>query len=223
MKKSIIIFLAGIMSILVFCGSVYADSGRFAVAGKLSTLGVGVEITTRITSDVNLRLGVNTFSYDYTGKESDVKYDFDLDLLSGSVLLDWYPFHGGFRLSGGGIINQNELDMEAKPTVSYTIGTTTYTSDQVGTLTGKMDFDKIAPYAGIGWGNAAGKGKRWGLTLDMGVVFQGSPDIDLVANGPMTIIPSFQADLASEKQDIEDELDKYKYYPVVAFGITYKF
>lgn len=223
MKKSIIIFLAGILCFLVFGGSGYADSGRFAVAGKLSTLGVGVEITTYMTSNINLRFGVNAFSYDYSGKESDVKYDFDLDLLSGSVLLDWHPFHGGFRLSGGGMINQNELNMEAKPTISYTIGTKTYTFSEVGTLTGKMDFDKIAPYAGIGWGNAVGKGKRWGLTLDLGVIFQGSPDIDLVANGLLASDPSFQADLAKEKQDLEDDLDEFEYYPVIAFGITYKF
>jgi hypothetical protein len=223
MKRGIITFLTGILCFLIFSGSGYADSGRFAVAGKLSTLGAGVEITTRITSDVNLRLGANTFSHDYSGEVNDVDYDLDLDLLSGLILLDWHPFHGGFRLSGGGVINRNEIDMTSNPTVTYTIGNKSYTFSDVGTLTGKVDFDKIAPYAGIGWGNAVGKDKRWGLALDMGVVFQGSPDIDLVANGLLASVPSFQEDLAREKKDIEDKLDRYEYYPVIAFGITYKF
>ena len=223
MKRNFIILLMVGLCVLVFGGLGYADSGRFAVAGKLSTLGVGAEVTTRITSNINLRFGANAFSYDYSDKESDIEYDFDLDLLSGSVLLDWYPFHGGFRLSGGVLVNQNELDMEAKPTLSYTIGSKTYTSDEVGTLEGSMDFKAVAPYAGIGWGNAVGKNKKLGFLFDLGVVFQGSPDVELVANGLLTPDPTFQADLAREEQDLKDELDKYKYYPLVAFGINNKY
>ena len=35
--------------------------------------------------------------------------------------------------------------------------------------------------------------------------------------------PLFQQQLATEAQALEDDLEEFKYYPVVAVGLTYKF
>ena len=75
----------------------------------------------------------------------------------------------------------------------------------------------------MGWGNALGEDKRWGFVFDLGVVFQGSPDADLTATGPLASDPTFLAELAKEEQQLQDEVDDYEYYPVVSIGVTYKF
>lgn len=222
MRKSIFI-LSGILLVLIPSKWGYAESGRFAVGGKVGTLGLGGEITAGITSNINTRVGINGFSYDYSGTEGDVEYDIDLKLFSASLLLDWHPFGGGFRISGGLLINQNELDTQARPMTSYTIGNTTYTPAQVGTLRGSIDFNDMAPYAGIGWGNAVGKDKKWGVTFDIGVVFQGSPKVSLTADGLLASDPTFQANLKREEDELQDALDEFEYYPAIAIGITYKF
>lgn len=224
MKRYFIVVLIGAFLVLVVGSVAYADSGRFAVSAKpISTLGLGVEGTARILPKLNARLGVNYFPYTYDGEEDDVDYDIDLNLFSGSALLDWHPFAGVFRISAGLVLNANELDMKARPTGLVEIGDREYAPADVGTLSGDVDFRSVAPYVGIGWGNAVGKDQRWGFVCDLGVVFQGSPDAALVASGPIASDPTFQEDLAREEENLEDDLDFFKYYPVISFGISYKF
>ena len=168
--------------------------------------------------------GANALSVDFDISTSDIDYDVDADLLSFPVMLDWYPFkNSGFRISAGALINKNEADLEASSQSSYTINGTTYTAAQLGTLNGNVDFNEVAPYVGIGWGNALSKDKRWSFTCDFGVAFQGEANIDLSATGPIASDPTFQEDLAQEKRELEKELEDYQYYPVIALGITYKF
>lgn len=210
--------------LLLTAAAGFADTGDFALGVKASTLGAGAEGTVGLLPSINLRGGANAFSVDFDINTSDIDYDADADLLNFPIMLDWYPFKkSGFRISAGALINKNEADLEASSQSSYTINDTTYTAAQLGTLNGKVDFDEVAPYVGIGWGNALGKGKGWSFSCDFGVVFQGEANIDISATGPIASDPAFQANLAREKKELEDELEDYQYYPVIALGITYKF
>jgi hypothetical protein len=224
MKKWSVVVLIGAFLVLVIGSVAYADSGRFAVSAKpISTLGLGVEGTAQILPKLNARLGMNYFPYTYSAEQDDVDYDIDLNLFSGSALLDWHPFAGVFRISAGLVLNGNKLDMEARPKEPVEIGDIEYDPADVGTLSGEIDFNSVAPYVGIGWGNAVGKDKRWGFVCDLGVVFQGSPDVSLAASGPIASDPTFQEELAREEENLQDDLDVFKYYPVISFGISYKF
>jgi len=106
---------------------------------------------------------------------------------------------------------------------TYDINGVSYSAAQVGNLRGNVDFNSIAPYLGIGWGNPFGSGGNWSFSCDLGVVFQGSPNVSLAADGQFADDPAFQANLEAERRDLEDELDSYKYYPVVSLGVTYRF
>lgn len=204
--------------------SALADTGDFALGIKASTLGAGAEGVVGLLPSLNLRAGANALSVNFDINTSDIDYDVNADLLSFPVMLDWYPFKAsGFRVSAGALINNNEADLEASSQGSYSINGTTYTAAQLGTLNGKADFNKVAPYVGIGWGNAFSKNGRWSFTCDFGVVLQGEANIDLSVTGPISSDPTFQANLAQEKQELEKELEDYQYYPVIALGITYKF
>lgn len=222
--KSFRRLLFGLLLICLTVAPGFADTGDIALGVKASTLGAGAEGTVGLLQGLNLRGGVNALSFDFDAETSDVDYDVDADLLSFPIVLDWHPFKGsGFRITGGILINQNEGDAEATTEATYTIGDTVYTAAQLGSLSGKVDFNEVAPYVGIGWGNAVGKDKRWSFSCDFGVVFQGEANIDLAASGPIASDPTFQAELAKEKKALEDELDDYKYYPVISLGVTYKF
>ncbi|KPK01080.1 MAG: hypothetical protein AMK71_06950, partial [Nitrospira bacterium SG8_35_4] len=140
-----------------------------------------------------------------------------------SALLDWHPFKGSFRVSGGVLYNGNEIDADARSSATYEIGNTTYSASQVGKLTGEIDFNTIAPYAGIGWDTSFGKNKRFGLLADLGVMYQGSPEVDFTAHGPIATNQAFRNNLASEEKNIENEIDEYEYYPVISIGFAYRF
>ena len=45
----------------------------------------------------------------------------------------------------------------------------------------------------------------------------------LRANGTMAADPGFQADLAREAKDIQDDLDDLEVYPVLSVGIFFRF
>lgn len=194
---------------------------RAGIAVKVGTLGAGVDVTASIVPKLNARGNFNFFKYSFSGTQSDVRYDTDLKLRSFAVLLDLHPIpRRGLRLSGGLLFNKNELGMVSQPTVSYTIGSKTYSNVQVGTLDGRVDFNRVAPYLGIGWGNATGR--RVGIAFDLGVAFQGSPKVSLTATGPIATDPAFKNELNQEVQSVKDDLKAFKYYPVFSLGVSFK-
>jgi len=186
---------------------------------KGGTLGVGVEGTFALAGGLNLRAGVNNYTYGYSDSASDINYDIDLDLESYALVLDWHPFSGTFKLTAGLFSNKNRAAMRATPTGTVTIGGTPYPAATVGTLRGHVDFKKTAPYAGLGWGNAAGKTRGFGFSAELGVLFQGAPDVTLTSSNPA--VP--QSDLDAEARDIEKDLDDLKAYPVISLGFSFQF
>lgn len=186
---------------------------------KAGTLGVGIEGTFALGGGLNLRAGVNNYTYGYSDSASDINYDIDLELESYALLLDWHPFFGTFKLTAGLLSNKNHVAMRATPTGTVNIGGTPYPPATVGTLRGEIDFKKTAPYAGLGWGNAAGKTRGFGFSAELGVLFQGAPDVTLTSNNPA--VP--QSDLDAEARDIENDLDDLKAYPVISLGFSYQF
>lgn len=199
--------------------------GRHAGTFKVGTLGVGAEYVTDMNARTNLKFGVNGFNYSYDSSEGGVDYDFDLKLFSVAALVDYHPSAGSFRLTGGLLFNGNKIEATGKPTgaATYTIGATTYTSAQVGTLAGDIEFKSVAPYIGIGFGNALSADGNTSFVFDLGVVFQGSPDVTLSADGLLATNAAFMTDLKKEEQDLQSGIDSFEFYPVVSLGFSYRF
>jgi opacity protein-like surface antigen len=194
---------------------------------SLGSTGLGLHLSTPITSKLNARLGLNYASYSYNGNTDDVDYDFKLKLATIDALLDYHPMDGAFRISGGVVYNGNNIDAVAKPNASqtYTFNGRTYSAQEAGNITGKIDFRKAAPYLGIGWGNSA-KGSGWGFGMDLGVTFQGSPKTELAHNGctaSANECEQLSRDVAEENKNLKEEVKDFKLYPVVRAGISYKF
>jgi hypothetical protein len=68
--------------------------GRLAVSGKYGSIGPGVDLTYGWSRDLHTR-----FSLNYQPDED--RTDGEAIRAAGSVLLDWHPGGGAFRLSGG--------------------------------------------------------------------------------------------------------------------------
>lgn len=204
---------------------------KWGVIGQVGTLGFGVGVAAGLNESINIRAGLNAYDYDYTSITFDIEgfyiavdhtnVETSLDTLGGFV--DWFVFKGSFRLTGGVVSNGNEATLSGTPTGSRTIGDNTYTPAEVGTLSGLVDFDSTAPYLGIGWGNAAGKDKKFHFMFDLGVLLQGSAQVDLSANGTLASDPTFQADLQKLEDNWQQDLEYLELYPVLSAGIAYRF
>ena len=223
MKKLYVVSLA--LATFGLASNVYASD--VAVGAKVSTLGVGVDFTTPLTEKLNLRAGIQWLEYGIDTESDGVEYDADLELFSGLMVADWHPFGGVFKITGGLLINDNKVvgTGEATPgTVStFTINNTVYTAADVGKLEAEISYNTVAPYLGIGWGNPVSKNSNWTFFCDIGVVFMGSPNVDIKASGAIASNEIFMTNLEQECKELEDDLASYEYYPVVTLGLSYKF
>lgn len=224
--------IAGLTALL---GIFWAAPGRakVAVAAKAGTLGAGAELTLGIAPRLNARLGANAFNYSDRREASQIEYDAEARLRTATGLLDWYLLGGGFHLTGGLVYNDSTVEGSsiAPPSGTYDIGGVPVPVSFVGTLDATAEFDPIVPYAGIGWGNAVAANRKVGFYVDLGVVFQGKADVTLIpilpADSPINTTPiarqAFDILLRREEQHLEAEAADYDYYPVLSFGLSYRF
>lgn len=196
-----------------------------ALAAKVGTTGVGADLTVGLARSLNLRLGAQAYTRSETRTEQEIEYDAKLELVSGELLLDVHPGGRGFRISGGAIVNGNAVTAVSSEDAVYTINGVQYPVGLVGRLRGRVDTNDVAPYLGIGWGNAVAPGGRWRFALDAGAFYQGKPKVSLTAHPiiPGLLPARFEQDLEAERQEIEDDLDSYRVYPVVSLGVSYRF
>ncbi|MBM4155525.1 MAG: hypothetical protein FJ221_10930 [Lentisphaerae bacterium] len=193
-----------------------------AVGLRLGTLGLGAEYAVGLGDYVNLRAVGHLGGFSVWGDFSDVEYDVAVDFRNIGLILDFHVAQGGFRWSAGVFYNGNEYEGTATPTANTEIGGMTFTPRQIGTIRGDADTDELAYYAGIGFGNPVSRDGRWTVTLDLGVyILASDPTMDLTADGTASSNPIFQAQLAEEADDVGDDLPRW--WPVIAFGISYRF
>ena len=197
-----------------------------ALAPKIGTTGLGLEMTFGINPYLNLRGGFNYGSFTLGQEFGNVDYDVDLTMTSIPLMLDVHPFGGQFRITGGLYIQpETKADLDATPSEPTQIGSHTYPADVIGTLTGKIEVgDVLTPYLGIGIGNAVGEDQRLLVTLDVGVIFQ-SYDVSLESNGAgmTTANALFREDLQKEEDLLQKDADDWKIFPVVAISIAWHF
>jgi hypothetical protein len=191
---------------------------NYAASLKVSTMGVNLEALRSFSSRFNARLGVAVLSYKANNVTSNeqLTVDGELKLLSLTALADWFPFRGIFRLTGGLVINLNKISMTMTPVKTYNDGNIQYTPDKLGQILADVTFDKVAPYLGIGFGNPTAGNRGFGFTIDLGTFYQGSPLASMSAT-------KLLQPMESQSGQLQDNLKWFKFYPVLSFGLTYKF
>ena len=124
----------------------------FDLGLSVGTAGLGADLSLQvIPRALAIRAVVNALSYSHGTTSDDVDYKGKLKLDSQWLLLDWAPFFGHFRFSGGLVINHNALRLDGKPSGpgdTYVINGNTY---QLSDLTARVNFRKTAPYVGLGY------------------------------------------------------------------------
>ena len=209
--------------VVLLAGSAPAlADNNFGIGAKAGTLGIGIEGTWRALPWIDLRVGANRYDYDDSGSQAGIPYDgtLALDTIYGTANFR-FPL-SPFRVTAGLYSNGNELQLQSTaPSGTYNIGGIDFNAADVGTLRSVSSFSGTAPYVGVGYDfTVAGK---VGLNLDFGVLWQGEPNVSLVADGVIAGDPAFQAALEAERQELEDEVSDYKAWPVISVGFVFNF
>lgn len=218
LKKIIMVSLAGGLCTV----PAHAAEGKFRLDAHASTLGGGLELGTVLTENYSARVGFNRFSFSTSQNSGGLDYKGDLKLSSIAVLADYRPFKGTFHLTGGALLNSNKFALSATTTAgTYNFNGASYTSGGGDNITSSIEFNKVAPYLGLGW---SGHPKNTGLSLssDIGIVFQGSPKASVTTSGSWGGANLSQLAADSQAQ-LNSDLSSFKYYPVVSIGIGYTF
>ncbi len=223
--KKLVLPLATAAALAALSANVQADVALYAKGGTLG-LGAGVGIT--LTENLYARVGYNAYNFDKDIDDTDVSYDGEIDLKSGELLLDWHPFAGSFRVTAGAYLNKNEVSAKGKPTNgTYEINDVEYDAADVGSLNANIDFKNVSPYIGIGWGNVLDKAGHFTVTADIGALYQGSPDVKAnVTCGPTldaATCAQLQSDVAAEATELEEDVESFKWWPVISLGLAYRF
>jgi hypothetical protein len=199
-----------------------AWAGDNAIGIKAGALGLGVEYTRNFSDRWSVRGGLNGSQLGFDGQESGIDYKFDFTWDSLAIGVDLHPFKSPFRLSAGILRNDNGLKGESRPTSNVTVGNNSYTPAQVGVLTTTVGFKQTSPFLGLGW-DWSRKKKHFGMSFDLGVLDQGSPQVALRGSGTLLGDPAFQADIAREQAQLHDSLSNLDLLPYVTVGFVIRF
>ncbi|TXI73773.1 MAG: hypothetical protein E6Q49_03910 [Limnohabitans sp.] len=188
------------------------DAGT--VYTQLGTNGLGIGYATSVSPNWAVRGQYNAlpkqkFSGDVGDFGAGSNLTVEIDWNSAQVVADWYPAGDGFRVSMGGVFNGNKITVNGTGQVDGVNGTV---NAEV-----KMANNGLSPYLGIGYGVKPKMDKGLGFNMDLGVMFQ-DPKATLSATGG----PS-ATNIANEQRQMQDAVDKLKYFPVLSFGISYSF
>ena len=215
------------------------DDARITIGVTGGTLGVGPEVSYRISENFGVRgnatflsidRNVDSDEFEYNVDAGDIVYNASLQLKSGGLMVDVLPFGGGFRISGGARINGNEGSGVASPNngSNYTIDGISFTPEQIGTLTAETQIRSFAPSLTLGYGGRISRGLSFGF--EAGVLFQGSVKVT-----PLTITgvcstglaladcASIAQNLDNERLNVNEDINKYKLYPIVQVSVGYRF
>jgi hypothetical protein len=197
---------------LVGLALVAAGSAQAAGIGvRAGTTGVGADVAFDLAPTLSARLGYSGGSVDHD-VSTNITYHGKLKLSNLNTFLDFAPLGPFFRITGGFIFNDNKFDVQSDPVNGATIS---------GTVKPEKS---AAPYLGIGYGRVSGTGVNF--YADLGVMFQGTPQATLTANcgslTPAQCAPA-QSQVASQQQQLQDQLKNAKYYPVLNIGLTIGF
>ena len=237
------------MLLLLICGGhrvmAQADYGYFNSLGlglSVSTVGVGLEVSTPIGNYLALRGGVSFMpkftvtdevNADLKGvpqgypQSAKVELEGSTKRTTGELLLNLYPFRSnGFFVAAGASFggdkfvqitgHSDELRqlILAGGSAGLQIGDVSIPVDQNGNVSGGLKVSAVRPYVGLGYGRAV-PSKRINFMLDAGVQLHGTPEV-------YSDFGQVDQLMAEVDNDFTDIINKLKVYPVIRFRICGK-
>lgn len=179
-------------------------------------------------------------------EEDEISYNAKLKNDKFNLMLDLYPFKGGFRLTSGLGMISTKLNANGHSRLAskqeFKLGDKKYeinisSDDQVSA---QIKYPSVSPYLGIGYGhNIKQTNGEWGFLFDVGVYF-GKPKTQLSLSNSLNDklaeaekragnISTKEAQenidyhLNKAREDLSSSVGKLKVLPALSLGISYHF
>jgi len=209
-----------------------------AIGFTASTAGAGIEFATPVSRSFNLRFGFNTFAFDYPFTIDGVYYNARLHLQSSGTTLDWFPLHTGFHISPGIMYVKNTLAAPASVGVGepFELGKQPFINSVDDPVTGTSSVvvpRKFAPMVLFGFSNIIPRtGRHFSVPVEFGAAYTGAPQINVALGGTACTTQGCvafasnaeaQAALKQEVYNLNEDLKRVPFYPILSVGLAYHF
>ncbi|HEX4024287.1 MAG TPA: hypothetical protein VHX52_06220 [Steroidobacteraceae bacterium] len=213
-----------------------ASAAPIAVTLKFPVIlpGVGIDVTGAFNHYLDARVGYSDLPYTYhksgtlsasnggfgySGQSEDSAWDF---------LLDYKPFGGTFRLTGG-IYGPNEgLKVTGVPTQAgtFTINGDAYSTTDVNNLRGKAGWYNVSPYVGLGRDgfNKASKNHPFYFSFDVGVILaRPKGTLNYTCTASAAVCSNLATDVAAQQNKLDTTIGSITVLPLLQVGVGYRF
>jgi opacity protein-like surface antigen len=215
MKKIFNILLA-----TLFC--IQGNSQKLGLILKGSSTGVGADLGYRINSKFLIKAGVDRVKYNLntTFENGETSFDANGTIGAGTVglMLDYQLFKKIY-VSGGLVMNNFETKFKGKVKNDISFGDIIIDKDQIGEINWILKpKSTIAPYIGFGIGNLLNQNKKLNIGFEIGSMFQGPPNFEIVSDGFFSANSSPEFDQAGK---LNSNFSSFQFYPVIKLNIAY--
>lgn len=194
----------------------------WGVAVKAGLNGLGFEVIKGFGERLNLRLGLSAATLPWQIAQELEGFDLQADVQAHlgyfSFLADYYLARRFFHVTSGLMYNRFGLELELTPQSGFQYGDLTIPAEALGTLSARLRAGNTwAPYAGIGIGNTLSRKRIVSFDVELGMLYQGSPRLELDGSGII-------GPMASEhnEQVINAALAPYGWLPHLSFQLTFR-
>lgn len=197
-----------------------SENGSMSLGISTASTGPGINLAYKFNKFLTLRTGYDGLNAE-VALDSDIdgaQYDLDIGLKLSSLfaIVDLY-YLGPLFISGGAGYNMIQLNADA--------------THSAGANTGALSLlvrapQKITPYVGFGLGRKVAKNRRIAFSADIGLFYLGQMQYTLNSSGLLAgeYLPDLGEYLDHPNIDeIKSTLDMFTIYPVLKFGVSYKF
>jgi hypothetical protein len=206
-------FAATLVGGTAHAGDIYLQGG---------TQGIGLGYAQPLAPWVGVRADVNGFGLSHQFNSGGATYDAHLHLFSGGTYVDLFPFaSSSFRVSAGAMFDDDYLHGNAvSSNGSVVVNGTTFFSPNA-TASATVKYPSVMPYLGIGFGHKPVTTRGFGFMADLGVAY-GRPHVSYTVS-PALLALAGANNVNAEEQDISNTANRYRFYPIVQVGVSYRF
>lgn len=194
----------------------------WGIGAKVGLNGVGLELVKAFTNRLNVRLGYSGLTFPFlTSQDMDgykLQVDVKVILRNANLLVDYYPVRSIFHLTGGTIINNTRITFNVKSLSNLPYGDIIIPAEDMGTISGQISpGNALSPYLAIGVGNILSRKHRLSFNFELGILYQGSPRIELSGKGLIGPIASEDNEIV-----INHAIARYSWFPMLNFQLNYR-
>jgi hypothetical protein len=190
------------------------------------TQGVGIGAAVSFDSMLGAHADFNAIDLSHDFTVAGNRYQDDLKLRQGGLYADIFPWRGsGFRATLGLRFTDDDLRGVSVPTDgTYVFGGKRYPAMPGMYAVAEARYPAVMPYFGIGYGHRPAS-KGLGFVADLGVAY-GIPECSYMLSPELAAAagPAKSQILASSGLDsLQQVMSRYRWYPVLQIGISYRF